>query len=100
MSDLMENDNKKTRSKTTLVITLVSLFLIFILPIAFILTISFLLPPVYNETFVGELSEKYELLNNTEEPKIVVIGGSSVAFGLNSEMVKEELGMPVVNFGL
>ena len=100
MSDFMENDNKKTRSKSALIIILVSLFLIFILPIAFVLTVSFLLPPVYNETFVGELGEKYELLCSTEDPKIVVIGGSSVAFGLDSEMVENELDMPVVNFGL
>ena len=100
MSDLQENKKRTPRSKPAFLITLASLFLIFVLPIVFILTVSFLLPAVYDETFVGELGEKYELLNNTDEPKLVVVGGSSVAFGLDSEMVEKEIGMPVVNFGL
>ena len=35
-----------------------------------------------------------------EGEKIVVIGGSSVAFGLDSALMEKELGRPVVNFGL
>lgn len=100
MSDLTENAKSKERSKSALIITLVSLFTVFIIPIIFILSVTFLLPSVYEDTFVGELSEKYELLNSTDEPKIVVVGGSSVAFGLDSAKVTEEFGMPVVNFGL
>lgn len=72
----------------------------FLLPFIAVATVSFLLPPVYEDTFVGELGDKYERLNSIDEPKIVVIGGSSVAFGLDSELVKKELGMEVVNFGL
>lgn len=73
---------------------------IFMLPIIAVCIISFALPPVYDNTFVGELAEKYDRLNAIDEPKLVVIGGSSVAFGLDSELAEEKLGMKVVNFGL
>lgn len=54
----------------------------------------------FDETFLGEMSAKMERLESIEEPKIIVIGGSSVAFGLRSDLMEEQLGMPVVNFGL
>ncbi|MBR2461458.1 MAG: DUF4234 domain-containing protein [Clostridia bacterium] len=78
----------------------IPLLTIFLLPMLFVITVTFFMPAVYDDTFVGELGDKYERLNDTDEPKLVVIGGSSVAFGLDSEMVKEHLGMEVVNFGL
>ncbi len=56
--------------------------------------------PVYQDTFVGELAEKYDRLYSLDEPKIVIIGGSSVAFGIDSAMMEAKLDMPVVNFGL
>jgi hypothetical protein len=58
------------------------------------------LPPVYSNSFVGVLDEKVERLASIEGKKIVVVGGSSVAFGLDSALMEEYLGMPVVNFGL
>lgn len=72
----------------------------FILPIITVAFIVFALPSVYNDTFIGELGDKYELLKETDEPKIVIIGGSSVAFGIDSALIEEKLGMKVVNFGL
>ena len=69
-------------------------------PVITAVSLAVYLPPVYNETFLGELYEKYKLLSNTEEEKIVVIGGSSAAFGLDSAMISEHLSMEVVNFGL
>ena len=59
-----------------------------------------ILPPQYSDTFVGALNDKYERLHSIEEDKIVVVGGSSVAFGLDSAKLEEYTGMPVVNFGL
>ncbi len=91
-----EEKSKKKRFFTVFFIMLA----IFMLPFLTVLTTVFLLPPVYKDTFVGELGEKFDLLCETDEPKVVVIGGSSVAFGLDSEMLEEALGMKVVNFGL
>ena len=56
--------------------------------------------PVYNETYSAALIDKMERLKTTEGRKIVVIGGSSVAFGLDSELMQQYVGLPVVNFGL
>lgn len=46
------------------------------------------------------IQDKYEILVNETNPKIIIIGGSSVAFGLDSEMLGEETGYPVANMGL
>ena len=69
-------------------------------PVAFVLGYALSLPPVYSETFYGALNEKYDRLTTVEGEKIVVVGGSSVAFGLDSEALERYTGMPVVNFGL
>ena len=58
------------------------------------------LPPVFENSFVGALDEKVDRLYSVDEPKIVIIGGSSVAFGIDSELIERYTGMSVVNFGL
>lgn len=100
---MQENEkisSAEPRSKGKLFVTVISLFALFLIPFLVIALTAFVLPPVYSDTFVGELGDKYDRLRATEEPKIVVIGGSSVAFGLDSPMIEEHLAMPVVNFGL
>ena len=76
------------------------ILLALLLPLGAILGIGFLTPPQYGDTFLGALSPKYERLYSIEEPKIILIGGSSVAFGYNTKLMEEKLNMPVVNFGL
>jgi hypothetical protein len=55
---------------------------------------------VYDESFYAGLKTKYDRLTSVKGPKIVVIGGSSVAFGIDSKIVERETGIPCVNFGL
>ena len=74
--------------------------LIIFLPIVLLLGYAFSIPAQYTNTFVGELDDKFERLTSIDEPKLVVVGGSSVAFGLESEILEKYVGMPVVNFGL
>ena len=83
-------------------IALISLFslLAILSPLLITLMIGFLSAPVYEDSFVGVLDEKLERLDSIEEEKIVVIGGSSVAFGIDSELIEKYTEMPVVNFGL
>jgi len=57
-------------------------------------------PSQYENTFVGALDEKIERLHSIEEPKIIIIGGSSAAFGISAKLMEEYTGMPVVNLGL
>lgn len=56
--------------------------------------------PQYEKTFLGELDDKLERLTSATGEKLVVVGGSSVAFGLKSEILEKYTGRTVVNFGL
>lgn len=44
--------------------------------------------------------DKHELLRNAGSPKIILLGGSNVSFGINSHLIHEHFNMPVVNMGL
>lgn len=62
---------------------------------------GFCLPAQYGDTFMGELAHKAELLEDTPGPRIVLVGGSGLAFGADSALMERELpGYSVVNFGL
>lgn len=62
---------------------------------------GFALPAQYGETFLGELKYKVKLLKETPGPRIILVGGSSAAFGTDSALVERELpGYSVVNFGM
>lgn len=78
----------------------VAIILVILLPIVLLFGYVFTLPPQYTNTFVGELDDKFERLTSIDEPKIIVVGGSSVAFGLESEVLEKYAERPVVNFGL
>ncbi|RYG41989.1 MAG: hypothetical protein EOO01_23965 [Chitinophagaceae bacterium] len=43
---------------------------------------------------------KDSLLKNAPSPRIVMIGGSNLAFGINSQMIKDSLGLNPVNTGI
>lgn len=62
---------------------------------------AFVLPCQYGETFLGELAEKQRLLHETPGKRLVFVGGSAVAFGIDSRLVEAQLpGYQAVNFGL
>ncbi len=47
----------------------------------------FFIPSQYEETFLGELKYKYDMLENIEGNRIIVIGGSSVWVQVTLEAV-------------
>ncbi len=49
------------------------------------------LPSYYGDTYYAELPEMYARLNAADSPKLVVVGGSSVAFGLDGALLEELL---------
>ena len=59
-------------------------------------------PHVYSKTYYAALVDKVNLLKETKkDKKIILIGGSNVAFGFNSELLEKEFtDYKVVNFGL
>lgn len=81
-------------------IRFIACMLLLALPFAAMGAVGFLLPAQFEKTFLGEFSNRVEELYETEGEKIVIIGGSSVSFGVDAELLEETLGMPVVNFGL
>lgn len=79
---------------------LIFLAMLLIFP-SLLLTGGAVLPVAYDDTFLGELKYKYERLGHAESPKIVFVGGSSVAFGVDSELIQKEFSeYDVINFGM
>jgi len=57
-------------------------------------------PSRSQDEYVAALIDKDELLGSTLGPRFLFVGGSNLAFGLDSTMVEEAAGLPVVNCGL
>ena len=67
----------------------------------FFLVCGFCLPTQFGDTFMGELKSKYERLKETPGKRIVLVGGSGVAFDCDSAMIDEVFSSyEVVNFGM
>ena len=56
-----------------------------------LLLIGFLQPSYYGEAYYAELADMYDRLYETQGKKIVIVGGSNVAFGVNGELLEESL---------
>ncbi len=63
---------------------------------------SFSLPAIYENTYYAALVDKVDLLErHKSDKKIILIGGSNVAFGFNSGLLESEFPeYKVINFGL
>lgn len=86
--------------KTTMK-AVIAAVLALVIGILIVVTTVILLPSQYDHLYLGELADKYYRLRSfDDENKIIIIGGSSVAFGINSPMIEDSLGIPAVNFGL
>lgn len=55
---------------------------------------------VFYSSYQSVIVDKYRMLQNTDEPKIIIVAGSSGAFGLDQKMLEEATGYKVVNLGL
>lgn len=86
--------------KKKLFVIIITTALLLSMP-AILLAWGFALPAQYGDTFLGELKDKVELLEDTPGPRIVLVGGSGTAFGADSALMERELpGYAVVNFGM
>ncbi len=56
--------------------------------------------PADGNQYLQAYNRKLSLLEQTPSPRLVFIGGSNTAFGLDSRMLSSSLGCNVVNFGL
>ena len=53
-----------------------------------------------DNNYLAAVLEKDRLIRTTPSPKIVLVGGSNLAFGIDSRMMEDSLGVRVVNMGL
>jgi hypothetical protein len=68
---------------------------------AVFLLLSFAVPPHCVQTgYYTANRQKHLLLENTPSPKVVFVGGSNLAFGLDSASLERTLQLPVINMGL
>lgn len=56
--------------------------------------------PQYLLNYQASLIDKNERLCSLDEAKIVLVGNSNWAFGVDSQKLEEAMGMPVVNMGM
>lgn len=73
---------------------------ILIIPVLIVISLIFI-PSQYEETFMGELKYKYQRLSHIEGKRIVIIGGSAMAFGVDSALLKDNFpDHQIVNMGM
>lgn len=76
----------------------IAVIAICIIPLLFLLITG--INSKFNNNYVAALPLKYNTLKNTAGPKIIIIGGSSAGYGINTNLLKEKTGYNVVNLGL
>lgn len=84
-------------SKNSLLKIVIKFCTFFILMMAFFWNV---VSPQYVYNYQASLIDKMERLETTNAPKIVLVGHSSLAFGIRSELIEDATGMKVVNMGL
>jgi hypothetical protein len=63
------------------------------------ITIAYFEVP-YEDGYLLEYNTKCDLLKNTPSPRIIFVGGSNLAFGLDSKRISDSLHINIVNYGL
>ncbi len=56
--------------------------------------------PGHGNNYLAAFDDKVRRLEQCEGPRLVVLGGSNVAFGFDSPLMEQSLGMDTVNLGL
>jgi len=74
----------------------------FLLPIIAIIIIGLFLPttPRASKSLLMASIAKDSLLLNQKSPRIIFVGGSNLSFGLNSQIIKDSLGLNPINTGI
>jgi hypothetical protein len=56
--------------------------------------------PTHTDLVYTSLLDKHALLRAQPSPRLIFIGGSGIALGLDSGLIEEQLGLPVINMGI
>jgi hypothetical protein len=78
-------------SKITLIIILISIT---------ILGIIYIFKHDINQSFFAAVADKHQWAESIQSPKIILVGGSNLAFGIASDSIEKALKRPVVNLGV
>lgn len=82
------------------ILKLTALFALMILAFTLIFGLFISLGPQYTHSYNAAFIDKAERLKSINEPKIILVGNSNLAFGMNSQILEERTGYKVVNMGL
>lgn len=76
--------------KKKILTVLLVLGLVLFLPLS-LLTAELAIPKMYGGTYYAELSKMVSRMKNAEGKRLILIGGSSVAFGINTQLLEDTL---------
>ena len=54
----------------------------------------------FENSYIAATIDKHERLRGTPSPRLILVGGSNLAFGIKSKSLEEQTGRPIVNMGL
>lgn len=76
--------------------------LLLILPLMTIMLVSFLIPPseIFQKNLLYAQIDKNDLLKKIPNPRIILLGGSNLSLGLDSERIMDSLKINVINTGV
>jgi len=86
--------------KILLFVGIPSLSMILAIIFAIVLPPETKVPSSYASAYLAAGKQKDILLATVESPRIILVGGSSAAFGLDSQIIKDSLGLNPINVGL
>lgn len=75
-------------------------FLLFVFAFIVLNSVLLFVIPKDNNDYLCEYSHKINLLETTSQPRMIFVGGSNIAFGIDSKAISDSLNINVVNFGL
>ena len=76
------------------------IFVLIQLAIGYVLVSKGLEPATNEITYFAAILDKQEMLAESSEPRLILVGGSNVAFGFDTQEIGEALGLKPVNVGL
>jgi hypothetical protein len=68
--------------------------------VALVMALIVMVSPHDTDNYLAAAIDKQHLLDTVKSPRIILVGGSNVAFSVDSEKIAEHFGMPVINMGL
>lgn len=79
-------------------------FILKIFAISGIVVLIFFLMLIYlpmdKDNYIREYNKKIDIIKTTPGPRLILIGASTLAFGVDSKQISDSLGVNVINMGL